>query len=116
MEEESLFVVPPIDISSGDEDEESTSSDAEEGEEDSDGDEDAQPRPRGKPVDGDKTDDEVDYEEGIDRGFRAVRTRKEGRDFDGVMAAIEQMEDKSECAVMRQKLIEHVWALPKNPN
>ena len=65
-------------------------------------------------TDTDATDDEVDYEEGIDRGFRAVRLRKEGRDFNGVMAAIKQMEDKSECIIMREKLIDHVWALPRS--
>ena len=59
-------------------------------------------------VDKDATDDEVDYEEGIDRGFRAVRTRKEGRDFKGVMAAIKQMEDKSETIVLREKLMAHI--------
>ena len=63
--------------------------------------------------DKDATDDEVDYGEGVDRGFRAVRIRKEGRDFNGVIAAIKQMEDKIECSVMRQKLIEHIWEFSK---
>ena len=75
--------------------------------------EDIDPSTKAKEVDKDATDDEVDYEEGIDRGFRAVRIRKQGRDFKGVMAAIKQMEDKSECIVLREKLMEHIWALPR---
>ena len=63
--------------------------------------------------DKDATDDEVDYGEGVDRGFRAVRVRKEERYFNGVMAAIKRMEDKIGCDVMRQKLIEHIWDFSK---
>ena len=112
-EEESIFVVPPIELSDDDEDEDPTSSDGEEAEGNSTGEEDKEPRRRRRPVDGDKTDDEVDYEEGIDRGFRVVRTRREGRDFNGVMAAMKQMENKSECIAMRKSLMEHIWALPR---
>lgn len=72
------------------------------------------PMPTPEEIDHDATDDEVDYGEGIDRGFRAVRTRKEGRDFNGVMAAIKQMEDKTECILKRHKLIEHVWIFSGN--
>ena len=71
---------------------------------------------RTRTVDGEKIDDEVDYEEGIDKRFRAVKTRRQGRDFNGVMAAIKKMEDKSECIAMRKLLIEHIWALPRKNN
>ena len=75
--------------------------------------EDLDPATKTKGVDKDATDDEVDYEEGIDRGFRSVRTRKQGRDFNGVMAAIKQMENKSETIVLREKLMAHIWTLPR---
>ena len=32
-----------------------------------------------------------------------------GRNFDGVMEALDQMEDKESCALRKQKIIEHVW-------
>ena len=112
-EEESIFAVPPIELSDDDEDEDPTSSDGEEAKGNSGGEEDKEPRRRRRPVDGDKTDDEVDYEEGIDRGFRAVKTRREGKDFNGVMTAMKQMENKSECIAMRKSLMEHIWALPR---
>ena len=109
--EESIFAVTPIEVNG--EDDDTTLSDGEEAEDLSQGEGDSDPSPTVRAQDKDATDDEVDYEEGIDRGFRAVRVRKQGRDFNGVMAAIKQMEDKSECHVMRQSLIEHVWAIPR---
>ena len=63
-----------------------------------------------KEPDLDATDDDVDYCEGLSRGFEALRVGEhEGRDFDGVMDAIAQMTDKGTCILLRQKLIEHVW-------
>ena len=32
-----------------------------------------------------------------------------GRNFDGVMEALDQMEDKESCALRKQKMIEHLW-------
>ena len=109
--EESIFAVTPTAVNG--EDDDTTLSDPEEDEDLPHGEGDNDPSSTIRAQDKDATDDEVDYEEGIDKGFRAVRVRKQGRDFDGVMAAIKQMEDKSECHVMMQSLIEQLWALPR---
>ena len=68
------------------------------------------PPPTAKDPDLDKTDDEVDYVEGLNRGFAALRVGEhKGRNFDGVMDAIAQMENKGTCILLKKKLIEHVW-------
>ena len=111
---DSIFADTPIELSDDDNDEESDPLQDIEYLSFSESEDDSVPaRRRRARRDKDATDDEIDYLEGIDRGFRAVRVRKQRRDFNGVMAAIKQMEDKSECIVMRQKLIDHVWALPR---
>ena len=68
------------------------------------------PPPTLEDPDLDATDDEVDYVEGIERGFAALRVGAfKSRNFDGVMEALDQMEDKEECASRKEKMIEHVW-------
>ena len=58
----------------------------------------------------DKIDDNTDYLEGLDRGFAALRVGEhKRRNFDGVIDALDQMEDKGTCILLRKKLIEHVW-------
>ena len=58
----------------------------------------------------DATDDDMDYCEGLSRGFAALTVGEhKGRDFDGVVEALAQMNDKGTCLLLRQKLIEHVW-------
>ena len=68
------------------------------------------PPPTSEDPDLDATDDEVDYVEGIEQGFATLRVGAfQGRNFDGVMDALDQMEDKEECASRKRKIIEHVW-------
>lgn len=68
------------------------------------------PPPSRKDPDLDATDDNEDYIAGLGRGFAALRVGEhEGRDFDGVMEALAQMENKGTCILLRKKLIEHIW-------
>ena len=68
------------------------------------------PPPTSLDPDLDKTDDDADYTEGLNRGFAALRVgQHKGRDFDGVMQAIETMENTGTCILLKKKLIEHVW-------
>ena len=70
------------------------------------------PHPPPTPLDPDldQTDDDNDYLEGLSRGFAALRVGEhKGRNFDGVMDAIAQMENKGTCILLKKKLIEHVW-------
>ena len=61
-------------------------------------------------LDKDATDDDMDYCEGLSRGFAALRVGEhKGRDFAGVMDAIGQMENRGVCILLRKKLIELIW-------
>ena len=70
------------------------------------------PHPPPTPLDPDldKTDDDRDFLEGLNRGFAALRVgEQKGRDFDGVMDAIARMENKGTCILLNFFLLEHVW-------
>ena len=61
------------------------------------------PHPPPTPLDPDldKTDDDRDFLEGLNRGFAALRVgEQKGRDFDGVMDAIARMENKRTCILL----------------
>lgn len=65
--------------------------------------------------DKDATNVNLDYEEGLGRGFRALREGvHKGRDFAGVMDAIVQLEKKGACILLRKKLTEDTWVHSRN--